>query len=93
MQDPAKTQGSEAAYTLEAVRSSVQSVIGIIPADDRPLTECGLDSLGAVELRNSLASRFSMAELPATLTYDYPTVNAVASFIAGAKVHSAALLP
>ena len=71
------------ASALEAVRSAVQNVIGTAPGDDQPLMECGLDSLGAVELRNSLASHFSGLDLPATLTYDYPTIKAISSFIAG----------
>lgn len=45
--------------------------------------EAGLDSLGAVEMRNSLASRFGLQNLPATLTYDFPTISALASYIAG----------
>ena len=43
--------------------------------------EAGLDSLGAVELRNSLASQFSV-DSPATLTFDYPTVAALAEYFA-----------
>lgn len=43
--------------------------------------EAGLDSLGAVDLRNALAVQFSV-DLPATLTFDYPTVPGVARFIA-----------
>lgn len=42
--------------------------------------ECGLDSLGAVELSNSIAAAFSLS-LPPTFTFDYPTVNAMATFI------------
>ena len=44
--------------------------------------EAGLDSLGAVELRNKLAAAFPAAELPATLAFDYPTTASLASFIA-----------
>ena len=36
---------------------------------------------GAVELRNTLVSQFGV-ELPATATFDYPTVTALAGFIA-----------
>lgn len=43
--------------------------------------EAGLDSLGAVELRNQLAAHHSL-ELPPTVTFDYPTVAALADYIA-----------
>ena len=48
--------------------------------------QAGLDSLGAVELRNAIASKFSIS-VPATLAFDYPTPAALAEFVA-AKVPS-----
>ena len=70
---------------LEAIQTAVKNVIGSIPGSDRPLMEAGLDSLGAVELRNSLAASFTLPELPATLTYDYPTMSALADFMTGTE--------
>ena len=106
------------------VAAAVASVVGAPIADDQPLMEAGIDSLGAalsltcstvsrmltsaphalqgaapasahslarhtqpashagaVELRNSLANQFGV-ELPQTVTFDYPTVPALARYIA-----------
>ena len=49
---------------------------------DQPLMEAGLDSLGAVDLRNALSTQLSV-ELPSTLTFDHPTLPALAAYIAG----------
>ena len=49
--------------------------------DDQPFMEAGLDSLGAVDLRNALEARFSIS-LPATAAIDYPTTAATAVYIA-----------
>ena len=47
----------------------------------QPLMEAGLDSIGAVELRNAVSAKFGV-ELSATVTFDYPTVQALAQYLA-----------
>ena len=42
--------------------------------------EAGLDSLGAVELRSALGARFGV-DMPATLTFDHPSITALAAFV------------
>ena len=59
-------------------------VSGLLGQDigmDEPLMEAGLDSIGAVELRNSVASQYGI-DLPATVTFDQPTVRALADYLA-----------
>jgi acyl transferase domain-containing protein len=47
----------------------------------RPLQELGLDSLMSVELRNALATALGRS-LPATLLFDYPTVESLTHYLA-----------
>ena len=42
--------------------------------------EAGLDSLGAVELRSALGAKFGI-EMPATLTFDHPSITALAAHV------------
>ena len=48
---------------------------------EEPLMEAGLDSIGAVELRNSMATKYGI-DLPATISFDQPTVRALADYLA-----------
>ena len=48
---------------------------------DEPLMEAGLDSMTAVELHGSVQETMGV-ELPATIMFDYPTVQALSGYIA-----------
>lgn len=48
--------------------------------DHQPLGEAGMDSLAAVELRNALSDAVGQT-LPATVTFDHPTVDALVTFV------------
>ncbi len=78
---PAKQSGGLSLENVrEQVLAAVQGVLGAQVGDEEPLMAAGLDSLGAVELRNTLENSFGM-QLPGTLVFDYPTTNAIHDFI------------
>jgi acyl transferase domain-containing protein/acyl carrier protein len=70
---------------LDAIGEAVTAVMGV-PAGrldpDRPLSELGLDSLMAVELRNRLMT-LSGLRLASTLLFDQPTPNALCRYLEG----------
>ncbi len=71
------TQGSD---RFSGGAGLARDVMGADVAPDQPLMSAGLDSLGAVELRNAVSTRFGIT-VPATVAFDHPTlqVNALLS--------------
>lgn len=65
---------------LNKVQDSVSSVAGQIPDNDESLLSTGLDSLGSVELRNTLEKGLGI-QLPSTLVFDYPSITAIVDFV------------
>ncbi len=65
--------------------TQVLHVLGLDPATPvaprAPLKDIGLDSLMSVELRNTL-NRSAPRPLPATLLFDYPTLEALTAYLA-----------
>jgi hypothetical protein len=68
------------ALSMELVMSLVKRAVGRSVDADAPLMEAGLDSLGAVELRNGLQQAAGGAvQLPSTLIFDHPTARELAA--------------
>ena len=71
---------------VQFVREEVARVCGLdagsAPAPSLSLMDAGMDSLMAVELRNSLAAALGK-DLPATAVFEYPTIETLAQYLAG----------
>lgn len=76
--------GARLKYLQSAIAKSIAAILGKEDAThialDVSFKESGLDSLLALELRNRLTAASGL-RLPATLTYDYPTPEALAAFL------------
>jgi len=78
----------DAAAVAETVQQLINTMLNADVAPDQPLMEAGLDSLAAVELRTALTTSFAV-DLPATVTFDFPTADALARFIASEVAEAA----
>ena len=86
-QQPSVVTPTQTTDVTPVVQEVVAGVLGVAPAGDTPLMAAGLDSLGMVEVRNALQTRLGL-QLPSTLLFDYPSVEAISGFI-GQKLASA----
>ena len=68
--------------TSEDLQIMVENLLGTTLLKNQPFMEAGLDSMSAVELRSTLIEKFGM-ELPATVMFDYPSIQALAEYISG----------
>lgn len=62
---------------LEVIRGLAAKHLGRRPRDDESLIDAGLDSLSAIDLRNSIQNVLlssSATRLSATIVYDHPTI-------------------
>ena len=72
--------GASEDYVKGEISTCVLDIIGAAVEPEEPLMAAGLDSLGAVELRNAIQRSLEI-EVPSTFVFDYPTISAMASYV------------
>jgi acyl carrier protein len=72
--------GRRAALQSEVLQI-VASVLGQEVTSDEPLVNAGMDSISANELRSQLARAVGLAMLPPEIVFDYPTVDALVTYL------------
>ena len=76
-----QTAPDEYSCPKQDLQELLAELLGGPVSPNMPLMEAGLDSIGAVELRNAVGAKFGI-ELPATASFDYPTAHALAVHVA-----------
>jgi acyl transferase domain-containing protein/NADPH:quinone reductase-like Zn-dependent oxidoreductase/acyl carrier protein len=76
-------------FIEKIVEETVLEILGVsqLPSMSAPLQDLGIDSLGAVELRNTLARKLGI-RIPTTALFDYPTLNDLNNYL-GSQVRIA----
>jgi len=75
------------AVSLDAVLEMVRRTAGSAVDADAPLMEAGVDSLGAVELRNQLQRAVGDGiALPSTLIFDHPSARLITDWLAPSQL-------
>jgi tetratricopeptide (TPR) repeat protein len=82
---PAKPAGPiklDPEMVANTIKDAVSAITMMDVDPDEPLMQAGLTSNTTVILRNELANMFPGKQMPFTLVFDHPSVNAIADFIA-----------
>ena len=86
-------QSKAVVISLESVLEIVRRTAGAVVDTDAPLMEAGIDSLGAVELRNQLQRTVGDGvAVSSTLVFDHPTARQVARLLSDSGPSTADLL-